>query len=508
MKHTKSRTKKAFRNSFIALVSQFVSLICGFILPRLILTTFGSEYNGITSSISQFIECIVLLRAGVGSVTRASLYKPLATGDNDQINGIINATQKFMRRISLIFAGGLFVFACIYPFAVSDEFDWFFSFSLVLILGINVFAQNYFGITYQILIEADQKNFIYTLISIASTILNTIVAVILINAGAGIHIVKLGSAIVFTLNPLVLYLYAKKTYKLDSSVPANNDAISQRWDAFAQQVATFVTNNTDIVVLTLFSNLKEVSVYTVYYMIAGKLTNLVQTVTNGIDAAFGNILAKKENEALQTNFRLYEQLVFSVATFAFGCAMILIEPFVSVYTKGVSDVNYSRVIFGFLMCLNQLFYCIRLPYQMITNAAGHFKQTRNGAIFEALMNIIISVVLVIEYGLIGVTIGTLFAYVFRTIQYATYSSRNILNRNIIVFVKLLCISLIEIGVTYFLVFVLEKMRFMPVVNSYISWGIRAVITAILHFCVIAVFSIIFYYRQTRQLIRKIKSVFV
>ena len=242
-------------------------------------------------------------------------------------------------------------------------------------------------------------------------------------------------------------------------------------------------------------------------MIAGKLTNLVQTVTNGIDAAFGNILARNEDEALQTNFRLYEQLVFSVATFAFGCAMLLIEPFVSVYTKGVSDVNYSRVTFGFLMCLNQLFYCIRLPYQMITNAAGHFKQTRNGAIFEAIMNITISVVLVIKYGLIGVTIGTLFAYVFRTIQYATYSSKKILDRNITVFIKLLCISLLEIGATYYIILSLGQMRMLQAVDSYFSWGIRAVIAALIHFTVIIVFSIIFYYRQTKQLLRKIISVF-
>ena len=77
------RSKKALINSISSLLSQLVTIICGFVLPRLILSQFGSSYNGITSSITQFLNCVILLRAGVGGVTRAALYKPLADGDNN-----------------------------------------------------------------------------------------------------------------------------------------------------------------------------------------------------------------------------------------------------------------------------------------------------------------------------------------------------------------------------------------------------------------------------------------
>lgn len=506
MSNNGSRTRKAVKNSSISLLGQLVSLVCSFILPRLILTTFGSDYNGITSSISQFIECVILLRAGVGGVTRAALYKPLAENDSDKINGIVNATKRFMQRVSFIFAAGLIIFACVYPFAVREQFDWFFAFSLVLILGISTFAQNYFGITYQILIEADQNNYVYTLISILSTICNTFISVLLINNGFSIHVVKLGSAVVFSLNPILLSIYANKNYKLDSKIPPNNEAISQRWDAFAQQVATFVTNNTDIVVLTVFTNLKEVSVYTVYYMIANRLRTLVQTLTNGIDAAFGNIMARKEEESLQNNFRIYEHLVFSVSTFSFACAAILIEPFIMVYTSGVNDVNYSRIAFGILMCINQFLYCVRLPYQMLADAAGHFKQTRNGAIFEAILNISISVILVIKWGLIGVTIGTFCALSFRTFQYAIYSSKNILHRKLSGVVMHLLVSAFEGFTAYAAVNVLLRSVLNVVVDNYLKWGIMAVITAMILAVIIVLMSFILYRKETRALMEKLISV--
>lgn len=100
--------------------------------------------------------------------------------------------------------------AGVFPFVVSDEFDWLFSFSLVLILGISTFAQNYFGITYQMLIQADQRQYIYSAITIATTILNTLIASLLIEMDFSIHTVKLGSAIVFALNPIILNLYVRK----------------------------------------------------------------------------------------------------------------------------------------------------------------------------------------------------------------------------------------------------------------------------------------------------------
>ena len=88
------RTKKALLNSAMALLLELVTVICGFILPRLILETFGSTYNGITSSITQFLSYIALLKAGIGGVTRASLYKPLQDKDTDAVSAIVKATEK------------------------------------------------------------------------------------------------------------------------------------------------------------------------------------------------------------------------------------------------------------------------------------------------------------------------------------------------------------------------------------------------------------------------------
>ena len=127
-------TKKTLVTS---LVLQIITIICGFILPRLILQSFGSVYNGIVNSVNQFLSCVTLLRAGIGGVTRAALYKPLEENDTNKISAIVNASEKFMRKIAGIFVILLVIFAMIYPLFVKEDFTWLFAFSLVLILGIS-----------------------------------------------------------------------------------------------------------------------------------------------------------------------------------------------------------------------------------------------------------------------------------------------------------------------------------------------------------------------------------
>lgn len=428
------RSRKALLNSVSALLLELVTIVCGFILPRLILSRFGSAYNGITASITQFLSYIALLKSGIGGVTRASLYKPLQENDTAKISAIVNATEGFMQQIAKIFAVFLLLFAALYPFLISDEFPWLFSFSLVLILGIGTFAQYYFGITFQMLLQADQRQYISSLVQIITTILNTIVAGILIYTGNSIHIVKLGSAIVFTLNPLFIHFYVRRKYSIDRHIPADNTAIAQRWDSFAHQIANFVHGNTDVVVLTIFASLSEISVYTVYAMVVTGVRKLVNTLASGMEAAFGNMLAKKENKSLYRNVALLEFIIFYTSAFCFSASIVLIVPFVTVYTSGIHDVNYSRPLFGILLCIAEMFWCIRIPYQSVVLAAGKFKETRNGAIAEPLINILVSVLLVWRFGLVGVAVGTVLAMIFRTVQYAVYMSHHIVKRSIWVFI--------------------------------------------------------------------------
>ena len=117
------RSKKALWNMLSSLSLQFVSVVCGLVLPRLLIRTFGSSVNGMASSVTQFLGYIVLFEAGVGGVVRAALYKPLADGDRAKISGILRASDRFFRRVALIFIGYALAVAAVYPLLVRQDFE-------------------------------------------------------------------------------------------------------------------------------------------------------------------------------------------------------------------------------------------------------------------------------------------------------------------------------------------------------------------------------------------------
>ena len=496
-----SRSKKALRNTACELLLEVVAAICGLILPRLILSRFGSAYNGITSSITQFISAISLLKSGIGSVTRAALYKPLAEKDYEKISEVVNATEQFLRRVALIFTGFVIVFAALYPFIVSNDFSWEFAFTLVLILSVSTVAQYFFGLTYQMVIQADQNNYIISLVSITTTILNCVIASVMILMGFGIHMVKLGSAVVFVSAPIFYMLYVRRKYKINKKVPANKSLIGQRWDAFGHQLANFINNNTDVMLTTIILGVKEVSVYAVFHMIAGNLYRVVHAFFSGTTAAFGNMIAKGEMENVRNRLRQYELLVFSLCTILFTTSAIMYIPFITLYTKGVTDVNYIRPELAVLFSVAQFFFCTKSVYETVVFAAGQFKQTKPMAYVEAGINVVVSITLAFFIGLNGIIIGTIAAGSFRTFMYNRYTSKKIVNRSSFEILPKVLTS----GVCFAGCYIAT--RFIPMnVTNYFEWLVVAAAVFAAVVIITVATALIFYKNDFFGLVKMFKGI--
>ena len=115
-----SRTHKAKLNISTSLAAQVVSMICGLVVPRLMIGTFGSELYGATTSITSFLAYISLIEGGVAGVARAALYKPLANKDIQRMSNVYNEVVRFFRIIGLIFVFYTVVLAGGYKFIAKD----------------------------------------------------------------------------------------------------------------------------------------------------------------------------------------------------------------------------------------------------------------------------------------------------------------------------------------------------------------------------------------------------
>ena len=495
------RKKKLLYNTITSLFHQIITILSGFILPKLLLNYYGSSINGLVSSITQFLGFVAFLELGVGAVVQSTLYKPLAEKDNNKISQILVSAEKFFRRIALIFAIYTIVLMIVYPFFMLDGYDYFFTFSLILVISISSFAQYYFGITNLLLLNADQMAYIPLLIQSGTIILNTVASAFLIKLGSNIQIVKLTTSLIFILRPLLMAFYVYRHYNIEKkNVVITEEPIKQKWNGLAQHLASVVLNKTDIVILTLFSTLYSVSVYSVYNLVVNGVKQIVTALTNGMQALFGNMIAKNEMKLLNKTFSVFEWLMHTVVTLVFGCTMILITPFAAVYTRGITDTNYYVPTFGVLIAIAQASYCLRRPYNMIVLAAGHYKQTQMSAIIEMLLNIIISIALVFRWGLVGVAIGTFIAMAYRTCYLALYLSKNILYREFKHFIHHTLVDILSVVLMF-----ISTRHIKLLTVTYMGWIVMALKVFIISLTIVLVINFIFYRNNMKEILRLIRK---
>lgn len=491
------RSTKLAKNTFYSLFLQVVVILSSFIIPKLILVFYGSEVNGLVNSITQFLQIIAFLELGVGAVVQSALYKPLYENNYRELSCIILSANKFFRKIGLVLAIYVFVLIMTYPFISNQRFSFIYTAVLIFAIGISSFSRYYFGIVDQILLTADQRGYIYYTSVIITIVVNTFLCSLLILLGFSIQFVKLFSAAVYLTRPLLLKLYIIKNYKIDKHIKYYTEPIKQKWNGISQHISGVVLDHADIIILTVFSTLTSVSIYSVYHMVVFGIKTLFTSLTNGVQALLGNIYAKSDNKQLQNAFDWMEWCIHTGVVFFFGCTLVLILPFVQTYTKGISDADYYQPIFAVTIVLAHAIHCLRLPYQIMIKAGGFYRETQNSYTVAAILNVVVSILFVKLFGLIGVSIGTLIAMIYQTSWMSLYNSNHLIRRPFNIFLKQIFVDIISIVACIILTLWIHVTSL-----NYMSWAFSGMETVIVFILTLLCLNYIFYRQKTVFLVNE------
>lgn len=470
-----TRMQRVKKNVVTTFGHQLITTLCGLVIPWIMIETFGSAQYGATTSIAQFLAYITLLEGGIGRVARGALYKPLAEQDQQGISQVYLAVKRFFSGIGIGFAVYAVLLALVYHrIAEVSIFDWEYTFWLVLSIAVGKFAEYMGGISKVTLFNADQRQYVVSSAYIVTNVLNAVLIFVLCRSGVDILWVKLTSSMVFVLRPIIFSVYLRRHYHIQKhGVRAK---LPNKFTGLAQHTAYVIQNNTDVLILTVLSDLKTVAVYSVYHLIIFSMRNLVTSFTGGMEALLGEMVAKGEQKELQKTYRTYKFLLTILSVTLFGTTAVMILPFVGLYTARVDDVNYIRPVFALMLVLSEALNCLVLPCFNLTIASNKLKESQIGAYGEAAVNVVVSLLLVIFWDpLVGVAVGTLAATLFKCVYYIVFTGRHILKGNTLrMVVKMITTLLVLIEIAVGGVWLMEEM---PVSNYFIwaLWGIASVV---------------------------------
>lgn len=400
---------------------QLVVMIVGFITPRFMLVYYGSEMNGLVSSITQFITYFNLVEAGLAGAAVYSLYKPLAEKDYDGVSSIVSAAKHFYNVSGCIFAGLIGVLAIFYPMFVDSALSPMLVAVLVVVLGAKSFLDFFTLSRYRVLLTADQKTYVVSLASSLYIILNTVVVVVLSVLQVNIVILYIVAILPLASRSVILYFYVKKHYPyVNYKAKRDDSALSKRWDALFLQILQSVQTGAPTVIATIFTTLKTVSVYSVFNMVLTGINGLLAIFQSGLSASFGDIIARKEIKTLQKAYNEFEFAYYNVIFFVYSVAGVMLQSFVNIYTHNVEDANYNQPILALLFTINGLLYNIKTPQGMLVISAGHYKETRWRSLTQALIAVVGGVALAPFFGLNGIMIGLILSNLYRGIDLFFY----------------------------------------------------------------------------------------
>lgn len=498
------RTKKAFKNLVFNLVQQVIGIVTNFILPPMIIGTFGSAMNGLVATIKQIMSYAQLTGAGIASTSTYALYEPLSKNDTEKISGIYNATGKMFNRAGNWFSFIILVVSIIYPFFVSNGIDKIIVTLLVIIIGISGISEFYVIGKYQALLNADQKNFVIAIAQTIGNICNIIMTILLIKLHQTIVIVQLGASVIYVMRILIITWYIKKQYRyLDKNAAPRFDSIKQRNDAVVHELTALVVHSSSTILISIFLGLKAASVYSIYALIFSGLNTICSIVSNAIYASFGEVIAKKDRKVLNSAYNVYEWGYFLIVAIIYTVTFLMIMPFICVYTKGLTDINYQLPLVGALFTVVGFANNLRVPARTLVIASGHFKETRNRSILEMVINLVGQIIFIPIVGIYGALLGAILSFTYRTIDFIIYTNKHIL---FIDNMRSLKRVLINIIVASFIIIVC--MLWFPIVAAnYLTWiGYGIIVTVIVSIIYIIV-SICFERSVLKESLHIVKNLF-
>lgn len=415
-------------NFIVGLFSQIAILALGLIVPKLILNSYGSDTNGLTSTITQVFAYIALLQAGISASTRNVLYKPIQEDDREEISRWMTVSRKYYRRISYIYMVIIVLFSFGLPFLLKTNVSYWTVFFYVFFEGMVSVVELYFIGCWNCLLYSTGKTYVINTIAFGTKILCYCLKILLAVFCVNIAFIQVGYFLLSLIQLAIYAVYMKRTYSwVNYNQPCANEKLPDKNAYIVSEICSTIFSSTDMIVLSIFVSTSLSSVYAVYNMVFVALNSLVMAIFNALSYSLGQTYHKDIDEYRKLHDS-FNSFFIGLMTVFMSVSVLLIGSFVNLYTKGVNDINYHYALLPICFCLIQLFSWGRFVSGFAIGVAGYQKKVVWVNVVEAAINITLSIGFVIGFGIVGVVLATVIALPLKLFYMNFFVERGLLKR--------------------------------------------------------------------------------
>jgi len=411
-----SRTAKSIKNSYVAMIFNFLNIIAQFVSRKIFLDYLGAEVLGLNMTVQNILQFLNLAELGISSAVSFTLYKPLRDGDTQIINEIITLQGQLYKRIAYFIILVSIVLLFFFPF-IFDKINlpiWYAYAAFGVMLSPSLLS--YFVNYKQIVLSASQQEYkiIYTFqtTKLIMVIVQSIVVYYLPKPYVWWLILQFSFS---CLGSFFLHYITIKSFpylenlalsfsKLRKKYPDITKKIKQ---VFFHKIGGFVLGQSTPILIYAYTSLNGVALYGNYLIITSGIMYIINSVFSSVNAGIGNLVAENNRERICTVFHELFSIRFYISTSVFYGVMLLTPSFVSIWIGKEYILPFSSLM---LMALIMFIGMIRWSIDSFIYAYGLFGDIFSPLI-EASINIVLSIVLGKIMGLNGVLLGALISLI-------------------------------------------------------------------------------------------------
>lgn len=410
------RTRNSFINFLANTGSYTINLILSFVTRTIFIHVFSAAYLGINGVFTNILSVLSLSELGIGVAMNYFLYKPIADEDEKTICQFMNLYRVMYTAVG-VFVGvaGL----CLVPFLdffLKDQPDIEGITFIYILYLLNTVVSYMWGYK-RAIIDGHQKSYINTAYNTIFTttqfILQIVVLLCFENFIAYLVIqiaCSIGANLVAANKANKMYPYLKKDRKSLPSKEVRKKVFKNVGAMSLHKLGDVVVNNTDNLIMSTAVGVTIVGMLSNYQMIQASIVTALNGVFGAFTASIGNLTVEGDDES---TFRVYKTLQFMcfwLYSFCSVAFIVLFTPFMETWAWIAGKPSNELIIpMVMLIVFTANFYMGGMRRVILTfrDAMGLYWYDRYKPIAEVVINLVVSIILVLKIGAVGVMIGTL-----------------------------------------------------------------------------------------------------
>lgn len=421
------RSVNSIKNIIAGITMQIFVMLLNFLSRAIFVRFLNIEYLGVNGLFSNILSMLNLAELGIGSVIIYNLYKPLATKDKGKIISLIRFYRLSYNLIGvLIFAVGI----CLTPFlhVFVKEIPNIPNLKYIYILFLLDTCSTYFLGYKSAILEADQKNYILSTVTIMQQIVSNVVMIIILIITRNYVLFLISRVVIHVVQNILIMGIVNKRYPYIKSL--NSEFKLKKEDrkklfmnlrkVIVGKVGDYCVLSTDNLIISYYLGVYYVGLLSNYALLINAINGLIVQFFNGMTASFGNVVATETNHKKYSVFKKIMFLNFWISGFCMICLYVLINPFILLWL-GENYILEHKIVL--LLVLNFFILSVRTSINIPRNTAGLFTKDSFASLIEAAINLFFSIFLVKRIGIAGVLLGTTISAIsvqFFTVPYFSY----------------------------------------------------------------------------------------